>query len=134
MLFQHTPSWTSRLSLRIWRILCARYLKHFENGIRKSTKNRQSETPSMDLRCTSLCPRMSQDRPRVPQAAKVKLPSIPNDRCVQQTCQGDLVATTSKTFNPYYNIIIIYYHYYYNNNKYKNKTMMSNGRARRPRA
>ena len=57
------------------------YPKISLNGSPKSAKNRQN--PSLDLTSAPQCPRIvpgsSQDRPRVPQDAKVEAPSMPND-------------------------------------------------------
>ena len=56
-----------------------KYPKSFQNGSPKSTKNRQN--PSLDLTGSFLVPSnvpgSSQDRPRVPQDAKVEAPGMP---------------------------------------------------------
>ena len=46
-----------------------------------------------------LCSPMSQNRSRVPQDAKVKLPIMQNEMCAYQECQGPL-ATMPKICNP----------------------------------
>ncbi len=58
-----------------------KYPNNFQNGSPKSSKNRQNPSldPTGSFLVPSNVPGSSQDRPRVPQDAKVEAPSMPND-------------------------------------------------------